>query len=84
MRTSCRPDAACVFFTMHMPAAHACLPACLADLRLVAPRDGWPNPAATATASNAQDVLAAARVYRSLGEAVADLNCLYAATARTR
>ncbi|KAG2485276.1 hypothetical protein HYH03_015951 [Edaphochlamys debaryana] len=56
----------------------------LSDLRLVSPRDGWPNPAASATASHAADLLESARLYGSVDEAVADLDRVYAATARTR
>ncbi|KXZ50024.1 hypothetical protein GPECTOR_18g177 [Gonium pectorale] len=56
----------------------------LRDLRLVQPRDGWPNPAADATASHAADLLRSARLYDSVADAVADLDRIYAATARTR
>jgi tRNA C32,U32 (ribose-2'-O)-methylase TrmJ len=38
----------------------------LADLRLVAPRDGWPNPAAGPAASGADRVLADARVFATV------------------
>lgn len=56
----------------------------LADLRLVAPRDGWPNPDAVATAAGADALLAAARVYETTEAAVADLRYVAATTARTR
>lgn len=56
----------------------------LADLRLVAPRDGWPNAKARAAASRADHVVDAARVYADLREAVADLAFVYATTARNR
>ncbi|WP_034490964.1 RNA methyltransferase [Afifella pfennigii] len=56
----------------------------LADLRLVAPRDGWPNEKARAAASSADHVIDAARVYACLAEAVADLNVVLATTARSR
>lgn len=56
----------------------------LSDLRLVAPRDGWPNPAAARTASGADDVLEGARVFATFPEATADLARLYATTARPR
>ena len=56
----------------------------LSDLRLVAPRDGWPNPAAEAMASGGADVLAGARVFATTAEATADLTLLVATTARTR
>ncbi len=53
-------------------------------LRLVAPRDGWPNARAVATASGAGRVLDAARVAASTAEACADLDLLFATTARPR
>ena len=53
-------------------------------LRLVAPRDGWPNPAATAMASGAGRLLDAAQVYASTADAVADCHFVYATTARSR
>lgn len=56
----------------------------LADLRLVSPRDGWPNERARATASRADHVLDAARVFDTLQEAVADIGYLTATTARPR
>ncbi|ACI55235.1 RNA methyltransferase, TrmH family, group 1 [Rhizobium leguminosarum bv. trifolii WSM2304] len=56
----------------------------LAELRLVNPRDGWPNEKALATASKADHVIAATKVYDTLEQAVADLNFVYATTARER
>lgn len=56
----------------------------LADLRLVSPRDGWPQERAWATASGAEWPLNAARVYDSVAEAIADLHLVYATTARPR
>lgn len=56
----------------------------LTDLRLVAPRDGWPNAAAETLAAGALSVLDAARLFDSTEEAVADLNYVLAATARRR
>ncbi len=53
-------------------------------LRLVAPRDGWPNPKAEATASGAGQVLDAAQVSATLDEATADLDLVLATTARPR
>ena len=55
----------------------------LSDLRVVNPREGWPNERAQAAASRAP-VIDAVRVYPTLGEAVADLNYLFATTARSR
>src|SRR6266487_3385157 len=56
----------------------------LDDLRLVRPRDGWPNDKAVAAASGADRVLAKARLYPSVPAAIADLVHVYAATARDR
>ncbi|HHZ07268.1 MAG TPA: RNA methyltransferase [Rhizobiales bacterium] len=56
----------------------------LAELRLVNPRDGWPNDKARATASRADHVIDAAKVYATLPEAIADLNFVFATTARRR
>lgn len=56
----------------------------LGDLRLVNPRDGWPNDKAVAAASGADSVLDKARLYPDLRAAVADLHHVYASTARDR
>lgn len=65
-------------------AARAMLNCGLTDLRLVRPRDGWPNQKAVTSAAGADAVVDAARVYRNTGEAVADLQRIYATTARRR
>jgi tRNA/rRNA methyltransferase len=56
----------------------------LADLRLVAPRDGWPNEKATAAASRADHVLDGAQVFQTTSAAVADLQFVLATSARNR
>jgi tRNA/rRNA methyltransferase len=56
----------------------------LSDLRLVAPRDGWPNERADAMAAGAVDIVASARLFDTLHDALADLNLVYSATARER
>lgn len=56
----------------------------LTDLRLVAPRDGWPNPSAGPAASGADLVLERTRVFDSVAEAVADCPFVYATTVRKR
>jgi tRNA/rRNA methyltransferase len=56
----------------------------LADLRLVNPRDGWPNPSAGPAASGADVVLERARVFGTVQEAVADCAHVYATTVRKR
>jgi tRNA/rRNA methyltransferase len=65
-------------------AARAMLNCGLTDLRLVAPRDGWPNESAINAASGATVVLDKARLYAGTAEAVADLRLVYASTARER
>ncbi|HEY9552195.1 RNA methyltransferase [Allosphingosinicella sp.] len=65
-------------------AARAMLNFGLTDLRLVAPRDGWPNPSAGPAASGADVVLEKARVFDSVAEAVADCPFVYATTVRKR
>ncbi len=54
------------------------------DLRLVAPRDGWPNPKASDTAGKAIDILDDAKVFATAAEAVADCQFVLATTARER
>lgn len=56
----------------------------LADLRLVAPRDGWPNKKAEAMAAGAGGVLEGARVFATTSDAIGELNLVYATTARER
>ena len=65
-------------------AARAMLNCGLAELRLVRPRDGWPSAAAVAAASGADAVLDAARLFETTADAVADLDLVFAATARAR
>ncbi len=65
-------------------AARAMLNFGLTGLRLVEPRDGWPNPRAGAMAAGASDVIDKARVFGSVAEAVADCTHVLATTARHR
>ncbi len=65
-------------------AARAMLNFGLGEMRLVAPRDGWPNEAARAMASRADEVLDNAKLYDRTEDAIADLNVVYATTARGR
>ena len=53
-------------------------------LRLIAPRDGWPNEKARIAASGANYVIDDAVAYPTLPEAIGDLNWLAATTARQR
>ena len=65
-------------------AARAMLNCGLSALRLVAPRDGWPNDKAVRAASGADVVLENAEVFDTVAEAVADLEHVVATTARNR
>lgn len=56
----------------------------LKDLRLVRPREGWPNAQARAAASRADEVIDAAQVFDDLPSAIADLGFVLATTARDR
>ncbi|MBL4804185.1 MAG: RNA methyltransferase [Alphaproteobacteria bacterium] len=56
----------------------------LSDLRLVDPRDGWPNKRVVDMASGAFDHIPAPQIFDSLEDAIADLQCVYATTARPR
>ena len=51
-------------------------------LRIVNPRDGWPNPDAIVNASGADIVLEEAQVYPTLEEAISDLHLVLATTPR--
>ena len=65
-------------------AARAMLNFGLTEMRLVAPRDGWPNPDAGPAASGADEVLAEARLFDSVAAAVADCGLVFASTVRRR
>ena len=65
-------------------AARAMMNCGLDELRLVAPRDGWPSAKAVAAASGADAVLDKARLYPTPKAALADLVHVYATTARNR
>jgi tRNA/rRNA methyltransferase len=54
----------------------------LKELRLVKPRDGWPNDKARAAASRGDTIIDAVTLYERLEDAVADLELVYATTAR--
>jgi len=65
-------------------AARAMLNFGLTELRLVDPRDGWPNPSAGPAASGADIVLERAQIFASVAAAVADCGQVYATTVRKR
>jgi tRNA/rRNA methyltransferase len=56
----------------------------LSELRLVAPRNGWPKKGAHSAASGATHILDRATLYPTAREAIADLNYVFATTARER
>ena len=65
-------------------AARAMLNFGLTEMRLVNPRDGWPNPSAGPAAAGADIVLDRAKIFGSTAEAVADCVNIYATTVRKR
>jgi tRNA/rRNA methyltransferase len=65
-------------------AARAMLNFGLTEMRLVAPRDGWPNPDAGPSASGADVVLNGAQVFATTQEAIADCSTVFASTVRRR
>jgi tRNA/rRNA methyltransferase len=65
-------------------AARAMLNFGLTEMRLVSPRDGWPNPPTGPAASGADIVLEKAEVFASVADAVADCAHVYATTVRKR
>ena len=56
----------------------------LSDLRIIAPRDGWPNDKADAMSVGAIDVIKSAKLYDTLEHAISDLNYVYATTGQRR
>jgi tRNA/rRNA methyltransferase len=65
-------------------AARAMLNFGLTEMRLVNPRDGWPNPMAGPTSAGANIVIEQAQVFETLAQAVADIPNIYATTVRKR
>ncbi len=56
----------------------------LTDLRLVAPRDGWPNPAAETMSAGALPEVVTVQVFEQVEDAIADCGLVLATTARPR
>ena len=54
------------------------------DLRIVSPRDGWPNSFAQATSAKAISVIEKAKIYSCFADSIADLHYVYVTTARNR
>jgi tRNA/rRNA methyltransferase len=65
-------------------AARAMLNFGISDLRIVNPRDGWPNETAIRNASGAFNVIPPPQIYKTLEDALKDINVVYATTARPR
>jgi tRNA/rRNA methyltransferase len=65
-------------------AARAMLNFGLTEMRLVAPRDGWPNPDAGPSAAGADFILGQAQVFETLADAVTDCAHVFATTVRKR
>ena len=56
----------------------------LYDLRLVAPRENHLSAKAVSASSGAEEILQQAKIYPSVPEAIADLQLIFATTARHR
>lgn len=56
----------------------------ISDLRIINPRDGWPNPQAIAMSVGAVDIINSAVIYDNLRDAIADLHKIYATSCQTR
>lgn len=56
----------------------------LGDLRLVSPRDGWPNPAADTMSAGALPDVVKVQVFQRVEDAIADCGIVLATTARPR
>jgi tRNA/rRNA methyltransferase len=54
------------------------------ELRIVAPRDGWPNPKALDMAANAKEITEKAEIFDDLESAIADCQYVLATSARRR
>src|SRR5210317_1913798 len=65
-------------------AARAMMNSGLSDLRLVAPRDGWPNAAALPMAAGGIPIIEIAQVFDTVAAATADISFLAATSARRR
>ncbi|MFA5592380.1 MAG: RNA methyltransferase [Micavibrio sp.] len=65
-------------------AARAMLNCGIDELRIVNPRDGWPNERADAMSSGALEKMPPVKLYGTAAEALADCHYSYATTARIR
>ena len=65
-------------------AARAMMNCALSDLRIVKPRDGWPNPGALPMAAGGSEIIENANVFENLADATHDVSFMVAASARRR
>lgn len=56
----------------------------LSDMRLVNPREGWPNDKARSASSKADYIIDGVQVFETLEDAIKDMNFVIATTARAR
>ena len=56
----------------------------LSELRIVSPRDGWPNPKADSMSVGAIDIIQNAKIYENIENAIEDIEFLYATTSASR
>jgi tRNA/rRNA methyltransferase len=56
----------------------------LHELRIVSPRDGWPNERAITMSAGAKSVIEQAQIFNNLADALHDCEFAFAATARLR
>ena len=56
----------------------------LSELRIVAPRDGWPNKKASEMAAGGLSIIENAKIYDDFASSMADIHVAYATTARPR
>lgn len=81
-----------LFIILHSPqmgenigaAARAMLNFGCKNLRIISPRDGWPNAKAIEMSAGAKSVIENAEIFPDTASAIADLQTVYATTARTR
>ncbi len=64
--------------------ARAMLNCGLNDLRIINPRDNWPNNKAVANSAGALDIIPPVQVFKDTAEAIEECHYVYATTARPR
>lgn len=64
--------------------ARAMLNCAVTELRIVAPRDGWPSESALSASAGAVEVIGNAKIFNTTADAIADLEYVLATTARSR